>query len=61
MKITFEDGHIVLRDDKGILCWNIHTIDIESSHEAPALYSVDFVGTITTTTPTGLIKTKVIP
>lgn len=31
-KLSFEDGHIVLRDEDGKLFWNRHWVDMKGSH-----------------------------
>ena len=53
MKLTYEDGHIVLRKPDGTLGWAIHSIDVESNRDQPKpTYEVDFKGTLTFTTLT---------
>jgi len=32
-KLSFEDGHLVLRDLDGKLCWSRHWVDVVGSYE----------------------------
>ena len=42
MRLTHEDGHIVIRNNEGILVWHKHIVDLEK--DAPEVY---FSGAIT--------------
>jgi len=42
MRMTFEDGHIVIRDNTGRLIWSKHIVDLDQ--DAPEVY---FAGVIT--------------
>lgn len=32
VKLSYEDGHLVLRDMKGFLVWNSHYVDMKGSY-----------------------------
>lgn len=54
MRLTYEDGHIVLRKPDGTLGWSIHSLDVESNNDhVEPNREVDFKGTIEMVTPSG--------
>lgn len=55
MKLTHEDGHIVLRDEKGYLVWSKHLCDLDSPTD-----HVEFIGEIKEKINDGSIKTTLI-
>lgn len=55
MKLTYEDGHIVLRKENGTLFWSTHNIDIKD--EGGGYKEIIITGELQeTNTITGLVK-----
>ena len=55
MKLTHEDGYIVLRDENGRPVWSKHIIDLETPAD-----DVEFIGEIREKINDGSIKTTSI-